>query len=118
VTALEALRAVIVAAATSVGDRVSPDRTYQGDSYPYAIITELSNDPLTALSGWAGIDHCEVEVSVYGQTFDDADSGARACRTALEAAGYVCLRKNGDQSDTQIDPALSRVGFVFDVWQS
>lgn len=115
-TIVETFRGVIVAASTSVADRVSPLRASQDQPFPYGILSEVSADPLTSLSGYAGLDHSEVQYDAWGATYLQADTAAREGRAALEAAGYVCVRKIGDEPDSQIDPNPYRVGFVFDVW--
>lgn len=116
-TPIETLRDLIVAAATPVATRVSPIRTYQGQDYPYAILVETSEQPQNSLSGYAGLDLCEVQVEVWDKTFQGADDGARACRTAIEAAGYVCTGRVGDFFDGQLDPGSFRIGYTFQVWQ-
>jgi len=115
-TVVETFRGVIVAASTSVADRVSPLRAAQDQSFPYAILSEVSAEPLNVLAGYEGTDHSEVQVDAWGATYLEADTAARQCRTALEAAGYICSRKIGDEPDSQIEPNPYRVGFVFDVW--
>lgn len=120
-TAVETIVATLKADVTVTGllaDRISPLRGFQDEVFPYAIITEVSNTPENTLSGFAGIDHCEVQVDVWDTTFDGADTAARTCRSTLQSAGYICLSKVGDSSDDQLDPALTRVGFTFQVWQS
>lgn len=116
-TAVQTAHDVIVAANTVVGSRVSPLRAFQGASYPYAVINETSEQPQNHLTGYGGLDLCEVQVDFWDSTFLGADTAAREGRSAMEAAGYLCLSRVSDLFDGTLDPGSFRVGYVFQVWQ-
>lgn len=116
-SAIQTIRDVIVAAATSVGDRVSPLRTFQGGTFPYVTLNETNTQPQNALDGFADLDLCEVQADFWDATYLGADAAARAGRAAVEAAGYICISRITDFFDGQLDPGAFRVGIVFQVWQ-
>lgn len=116
-TAIQDIRDALVAAATAVGNRVSPLRTFQDQTFPYAVLNEVSEIPQNHLTGFAGLDLCEVSVDFWDRTFKGADDVARVGRAALESAGFQCTSRVTDFFDGQLDPGAFRVGYIFRVWQ-
>lgn len=116
-TPIQAVHDALVTANTSVGSRVAPVHAYQGEPFPYALISEPSELPQNHLAGFAGLDLCQVQVDFWDRTYLGADTAAREGRAALEAAGMQCIGRITDFFDGTLDPGAFRIGYTFRVWQ-
>jgi hypothetical protein len=74
-----------------VSDRISPVLKSQGQVLPAVTVTSVSSTPENALGGYDGLDTVRVQVSAWAATYIEAVALAMACRTALQAAGFLCV---------------------------
>lgn len=102
--------------ASLAGDRISPleRKDYE---FPAVVLTEVSLEPINGLAGWGGSDNSVVQVACWDVTFLGAETLAKACRSAIEAAGYAML----PGSPENFDPlaalgGIACVTYQYSIW--
>lgn len=103
---------------TLVGDRIAPVETEQGAEFPCVVLTIIGVEPQNSLSGYANLDRNTVQLDAWDFKYAKALEIANACRTALEAAGHVCINRITDQFGLEKNPGAYRVSYEFQVWTS
>jgi hypothetical protein len=68
-----------------IGTRIYPDIAPQNAAYPFAIYTVNGTDPTDTKDGVSPMDLVDLGIVVYSETYDSAQTIARAIRTALDA---------------------------------
>jgi hypothetical protein len=116
--AIAIVRGVLIAssAVTAIcADRISPLMKAQGALLPNVTLQRTELEPQNGLRGYAGLDSNTVQLDAWSETYQQARDLADACRTALQAAGFVMLSEF-DNYEPSTDPGLYRVTQTFSVW--
>ena len=100
-----------------VSDRISPVETEQATDFPCVVLTVSTVEPVNHLRGFANLDQCTVRLSAWAFTYASALAIANACRSALEAAGHLCIGRFADEFGLEKDPGAYRVGYEFRIWK-
>lgn len=108
------IRAALVAAATSAGNRVYPLKVADGATFPAAVYTRVSTAPVNSLDGHSGKDSVRVQIDCYAKTYDAAKTLAGEVRAAMGALKCVPIN---DADLYEEDVKLYRVVLEFNIWQ-
>lgn len=85
--------------------RIEAHRRTQTFVLPAILLSEAVVTPFNHLTGHAGVDANQIQLKALGTTYTQAKQVADACRTALQAAGYLLISKlEDDEPDS--DPEL------------
>lgn len=117
---LKTVRDVLVASSSVtnlVSTRISPVETQQGDAFPCVVLSIVSSQPQNHLGGSGNLDLVEVQLDAWSFTYQNALDIANACRSALDAAGILCISRSNDQFGLEKDPGAYRAGYIFNVWK-
>lgn len=119
-TALETVRIALVAdagVAALLADRIEPMQANQNETFPYALLDTTHTKVFNGLSGFTGVDICEVSLYVWANTYTDATAIALTCRRALEAVGFLCVGPTPDLADNEVSPPEFCAGWIFQAYQ-
>ena len=119
--AIQAVRDVLAASGAVIAlvpaSRIEPVRRTQALAAPAILLQRISVVPQNHLRGDGDLDACVVQLDVFATTYAATRSIADACRSALQAAGYLMtLEVDGFEPD--VDPELYRLSQSWQVWQT
>lgn len=107
-----------VTAIVGAGDdaRISPIQRDQDQTVPALTITNVATTGLYTLNGPDGISQNVFQVDSWASTYEAASELALACRTALDAAGFV-MNSQIDNFDSSAElSGIYSVTQEFSVW--
>lgn len=120
---LQTIRAILLADATTqgfVGDKIGPPQALEGEAGeplppPYIVLKVAGGEPFNQLSGFAGLNRVEVELTAWAASYQQSIDIAKAARSAIEAAGppNYTIHEPGDETAFQQDILLYGHSFVF-----
>lgn len=119
-TALESVRAALIAnssVTTAIGTRLFPKQANQDIPFPYAVLDTEHTKVTNTLTGWAGLDICEVSVEIWANSYTDATAFALTCRRSLEADGFLCTGPTAGVADNSVSPPEFCEGWIFQAFQ-
>lgn len=105
---LAVLRASGAVTALVPQKRMEAHRRTQTYVLPAILLSEAVVTPFNHLTGHAGIDANQIQLKALGTTYTQAKLIADACRTALQAAGYLLLSELKD-NEPDSDPELFEI---------
>ena len=79
-----------------VGTRISPLTRAQDLALSAITVQRISTVPQNHLRGFGNLDGNRVQVDCWASTYAGARDLAEACRTAINAAGHLCLSEVDD----------------------
>ena len=96
-----------------VGNRITPLTRPQDLQLPAITAQRISVVPQNSLRGFANLDANRVQLDCWADTYAGARALAAACRTAINAAGHVCV---SEVDDFEIETRTFRVIQDYSVW--
>jgi len=119
-TALESITAALGAnsgVTALLADRIMPKQGAQDSPFPYALLDTPQTKIVNHLTGFGGLDICEVSVEVWANSYTEAAAIALTCRRALEAAGFLCTGQTSGVVDNSVTPPEFCEGWMFQAFQ-
>ncbi len=113
---IQTVRDILVAAPAVtglVGARISPNVRAQDEEVPAVTLVLVNVSPLDCLASPPTLEQNIVQVNSWAETYDEAQSVADACRSALEAAGLT-LRGQSERYEPAVEEYL--VSQEFTLW--
>lgn len=112
---LKAASAVTAIVGSGANCRISPLIKAQGVTPPAITLQRVTTTPQNHLRGHAGLDANRIQADHYAETYAQARALAAASRSAMQAAGHLCISEV-DNYDPEVDPGLYRITQDFEVW--
>lgn len=103
---------------TLINDRIGPVQEMQNQKFPYVVLTLEKLDVFNTLQGSSGLARGTVRLDAWALAYKDAVTIAEACRTALDAAGFLCMGLAPDEFVFQQDSGVYRHGYQIQAWSS
>lgn len=116
--AIQTLAAILEASAAVqalCAGRISPVIRQQSTELPAVVLERTAVNPVNNLDGHAGLDQNQVQIESRAHTYKKARMLADACRTAIQAAGYV-MDSEFDNYEPSVDPGEYCITQVYSVW--
>ena len=100
-----ALRSVLVTAATDAESRIYPQVLPQNVTLPAVAYQQLGDDPIDDIDGHSGLFHSRVQYDAFAATFNDVKALIEQIRLALQGyTGTVLgVTIKGVQLETKLD---------------
>lgn len=83
---------------------------------PYIVLRVTGTEPFNSLSGFAGLNRTEIEMTAWALNYQDALKIANAARAAVEGSGNYTIHEPGDETAFQQDLVLFGHSYVFQIF--